>query len=60
MDLETDLSLKLVELVDGNLVFGVSGVSEMMGSGQPNSEELIVKAKQFLAMEPTEENLRRI
>ncbi len=31
-----------------------------MGSGEPNSEELIVKAQYFFPIEPTEENLRKI
>lgn len=31
-----------------------------MESGEPNSEELIVKAQYFLPIEPTEENLRSI
>ena len=46
--------------MDRNLVFGVSRLFEIMGSGQPNSEELIVKAEYFLPLEPTEENLRQI
>jgi hypothetical protein len=46
--------------VDRNIVFGVSDLFEIMGSGEPNSEELIVKAKYFLRLEPTEENLRQI
>lgn len=31
-----------------------------MGNGEPNAEELIVKAQYFLPIEPTEDNLRKI
>jgi len=46
--------------VGRNLVFGLSGLFERMGSGKPNSENLVVKAQYFIRIEPTEENLRSI